>query len=295
MNSLLPAHATVRHGICWMILSTACISCGNAVIPKVASDLHPFQIGFLTNAAIFLLVWPALRLPAPPQHRTRRIRLYVIAAAFGGFSNLSWFYGLAHVPLAEATAISFAAPIIVTACAGLLFGEQVHPLGWAAIFAGFLGVLLIVKPGFAVVDGGTIAVLLATVGMSGLYILSKQIMGVDSTRRAAAMMTLSPMLVGFLPAVWVWGLPSVATLVWIALIAGLMYTGRVTMLLAFRAAPASTVMQFDFARLPFSAAIAYFAFGEIPDAVAMAGAGLIIASCLVVGYRGGARPAALDP
>lgn len=268
-----------------MIFSTACLACGNSVVRKVAVELHPFQIGFLTNVLVLILIWPALRLPADPIHRSRRRRLYTLTAVFGGISNLAWFYALANVPLAEATAVTFAAPIIVTACAGIVFGERVTMARWLAIAVGFLGVLLVVRPGFTTIDSGMAALLVATVGMSGSYILSKQLMAVESMRRAAAMMTIIPVAMGALPAAWVWITPSLDTIIWVIVMAGLMYTGRITMLIALRNAPASTVMPFDFGRLPFISAIAYVAFDEVPGSVAMAGAALIVLSSGFIAYQ----------
>jgi drug/metabolite transporter (DMT)-like permease len=265
-----------------MIASAACLAAGNSMVRVVAVELHPFQIGFLTNLVVLTVVWPALLQRPSPIHRTRRRRLYTLTALFGGVSNLTWFYALANVPLAEATAITFAAPILVTAAAGLIFGEVVSGARWMAVLGGFLGVLLIVRPGFAVVDLGLAAVLVSTVGMAGMYLFSKQLARVDSTRRTAAMMTVIPVAVGFVPAWWVWQWPGWYTVGGVLVMSAAMFGGRVALLLALRNAPASTVMPFDFARLPFIAAIAFLAFGEIPDAAAVIGSSMIVAASLLV-------------
>jgi drug/metabolite transporter (DMT)-like permease len=268
----------VRSGIYWMIFSTACLAVGNSIVRKIAVDLHPFQIGFLTNLLVLTVVWPALLKRPDPQFRTERRRLYTFTAVVGGVSNLSWFYALANVPLAEATAITFAAPIIVTALAGVVFGEIVTAARWAAILAGFSGVILIVRPGIAVFDAGTAAVLISTVCMAGMYMFTKQLTRVDSMNRTAAMMTAIPVVVGCVPALLVWKMPNWNTIAWLLTMASFMYCGRLTMLIAFKRAPASTVMPFDFARLPFIAAIAYLAFGEVPDLFAILGSAMIVAA-----------------
>ncbi|MEJ1159086.1 DMT family transporter [Prosthecomicrobium sp. N25] len=278
------ARDDVRAGICWMIFSTACLATGNSIVRKIAVDLHPFQIGFLTNLIVLAVVWPALLRRPDPAHRTERRRLYTFTAIVGGISNLSWFYALANVPLAEATAITFAAPIIVTALAGVVFGEIVTGARWAAILAGFSGVMLIVRPGFAALDAGMVSVLVSTLCMSAMYMLSKQLTRVDSMARTAAMMTAIPVVVGLVPALLVWRMPNWNTIAWLLTMATAMYCGRLTMLIAFRKAPASTVMPFDFARLPFIAAIAYAAFGEVPDTFALLGSAMIVtASAFIAG------------
>jgi drug/metabolite transporter (DMT)-like permease len=262
----------------WMVASAAFLAVGNSVVRKIALELHPFQIGFLVNLVVLAVVWPALRRPVSAETRATRRKLYAITAAIGGITNLAWFYALAHVPLAEATAITFAAPILVIALAGLVLGEKVSPAHWAAVVVGFLGVTLIVRPGFAEVDLGVVAVLLSTCGMASTYLLSKRITAVDSTQRAAAMMTAIPVITGLVPALLVWKQPGLTTILWVILMAAAMYCGRLAMLNAFRNAPASTVMPFDFARLPFIAIIAYAAYGEVPDSFALAGGVIVIAA-----------------
>lgn len=273
---------SARTGMIWMLSSAAFLALGNSLVRPIALELHPFQIGFLTNLAILFLIWPALRKPAPAETRAKRRKLYAITAAIGGITNLTWFYALANVPLAEATAITFAAPILVIALAGLVLGERVSGAHWMAVLAGFLGVMLIVRPGFAAVDLGVIAVLISTCGMASTYLLSKRITAVDSAARAAAMMTAIPVATGLIPAVLVWSTPSGPTILWVLLMAAAMYCGRLAMLHAFRHAPASSVMPFDFARLPFIAAIAYLAYGEVPDRIALIGAAVIIVAATAV-------------
>ena len=275
----------VKIGIYWMIASTICLSVGNSAVRVVAADLHPFQISFMANTLILAVVWPAFKERADPIHRPTRRRLYTFTAFFGGISNLTWFYALANVPLAEATAVTFAAPILVTALAGVMFGEKVGLERWLAVLAGFSGVILIVLPGFTALDAGMVAVLISTVGMAALYVLSKQLTRVEGMRRAAAMMTAIPVVIGAIPAVWVWKTPSLSTMGWIVVMAAVMYGGRMSMLLAFRNAPASVVMPLDFGRLPFIAAIAYVAFGEVPDGIALAGAALIVVASGYVALR----------
>ncbi len=269
-------HQSVRIGILWMVGSAAFLAIGNSVVRKIAVELHPFQIGFLANLLALIAVWPAFRVRVAVENRARRLKLYSIIAILGGVTNLTWFYALAHVPLAEATAITFAAPILVTALSGFLLGERVDGAHWLAIFAGFLGVLLIVRPGFAEIDSGVMAVLISTCGMASTYLISKKLMAFESARRAAAMMTVIPVVTGAVPAFLVWRTPSFTTMAWVAVMAVAMFLGRTAMLHAFRHAPASTVLPFDFARLPFIAVLAYIGYGEIPDGLALAGGSVVM-------------------
>lgn len=275
---------TIRKGILWMLASAAFLALGNSIVRTIARELHPFQISFLTNGLVLVIVWPSLATRSKQDGRAERIKLYAITAMIGGVTNLTWFYALAHVPLAEATAITFAAPILVTALAGLVLGEVVSLHRWISVVAGFFGVMIIVRPGFAQIDAGIVTVLISTVGMASTYLLSKRIMRVDTARRAAAMMTAIPVVTGSVPALLVWKGPSLDTMMWVLFMAVAMYCGRLAMLHALKSAPATTVMPFDFARLPFVAAIAFVAYDEKPDLYALAGALIILGATLSI-YR----------
>jgi drug/metabolite transporter (DMT)-like permease len=271
-------------GILWMIVSAACLAGGNSLVRQIALDLHPFQISFLSNLLVLPFVWRYLKDgPAvTPVARTERRKLYAVMTVIGGISNLTWFYALAHVPLAKATAITFAAPIIVTVLAALVLGEHVSRGRWLALLMGFVGVLVISRPGVIPLDAGTTALFISTISMAIMFTLSKKLTGIESTKRIVAITTLIPIGTGLIPALLYWQTPSLDTIAFLLVMTGAMLAGRWTLLLAFRHAPASTVMPFDFARLPFITLFAYLAYREIPDIWAIAGAVIIMAAGFLV-------------
>jgi drug/metabolite transporter (DMT)-like permease len=274
--------STVQTGILWMVLSTACLAAGNSMVRQIATDIHPFQISFLTNLIILPFVAPQLFGGYASPDRREKWRLYGLITLVGGVSNLTWFYALAHVPLTKATAMTFAAPIIVTALAGVVFGERISRARWLAVLAGFGGVLVISRPGMVALDHGTAALMISTVSMAIMYMVSKRLTAIDSTSRIAAITTLIPVVTGFLPALVYWQTPSRDTILLLLLMAVGMFAGRYTLFLALRHAPASTVMPFDFGRLPFITIIAYLAYGQVPDAWAVLGALIIFSATFFI-------------
>jgi drug/metabolite transporter (DMT)-like permease len=276
------ARNSVQAGILWMILSTACLAGGNSLVRQIATELHPFQISFLSNLIVLAVIWPQLRGGAALPDRAEKRRLYGIITVIGGVSNLTWFYALAHVPLAKATAMTFAAPIIVTALAGILLGEQVSRSRWLAVLVGFAGVMVIARPGLVAIDAGTAALMVTTVSMATMYLISKRLTVIETPSRIAAITTLIPVVTGLVPAILYWRTPSLQTIAILVMMAAAMYAGRYTLFLALRNAPASTIMPFDFARLPFIAVFAWLAYQEIPDRWAMAGAALIMAATIFI-------------
>ncbi|WP_186417503.1 DMT family transporter [Bosea sp. CS1GBMeth4] len=276
------ARNTVQAGILWMILSTAFLAGGNSLVRLIATELHPFQISFLTNLIMLVFVWPQLRGDAAlPDLREKR-KLYGLMTAIGCISNLTWFYALAHVPLAKATALTFAAPIIVTALAGVLLGETVSRSRWAAVLVGFVGVMVISRPGFVALDGGTVALMISTLSMASGYLISKRLTQIERMSRIVAVTTLIPVVTGLTPAVLYWRTPSLDMMLFLVAMAVAMFVGRLTLFLALRNAPASTVMPFDFARLPFVALFAWLAYREIPDRWVLVGAAIVMGATLFI-------------
>ncbi len=272
------ARNTVQAGILWMILSTACLAGGNSLVRLIATELHPFQISFLTNVIMLVFVWPHLRGGAELPDRTEKRKLYALMTAVGCISNLTWFYALAHVPLAKATAMTFAAPIIVTALAGVLLGESVSRSRWVAVLVGFAGVMVISRPGFVALDAGTVALMVSTLSMASMYLVSKRLTQIESMSRIVAITTLIPVVTGVVPAILYWRMPSLEILLVLVVMAVAMFVGGLTLFLALRNAPASTVMPFDFARLPFIAVFAWLAYREMPDQWALIGAAIVMAA-----------------
>lgn len=276
------ARNTVQAGILWMILSTAFLAGGNSLVRQIATELHPFQISFLANLIMLVFVWPQLRGGAGLPDRREKRRLYGIMTAVGCVSNLTWFYALAHVPLAKATAMTFAAPIIVTALAGVLLGESVSRSRWAAVMVGFVGVMVISRPGFVALDAGTVALMISTLSMASSYLISKRLTQIESMSRIVAVTTLIPVVTGLIPAVLYWRTPSFDMMLFLVAMALAMFVGRLTLFLALRNAPASTVMPFDFARLPFIVLFAWLAYREIPDGWALFGAAIVMGATLFI-------------
>ena len=190
----------------------------------------------------------------------------------------SIFTAVKLLPLANAYAISFLSPVIVAGLAVPLLGERVTAGRWLAILTGFAGVLVVIRPGTA---GFSWAVVfpLAMATFYALYQIMTRMLG----PRDSALTTLFyTMLIGtavttaLLPAVWQW--PTIeawAVLVWMGVI-GLV--GQMLLIWAFRLAEASFLSPFVYTQIIWASVIGYLVFGDVPDIITLAGAGIIIAS-----------------
>jgi drug/metabolite transporter (DMT)-like permease len=278
-------------GIGLMFASTCLIAAMHGAIRHVSATIHPFEIAFFRSLFALVVVLPWFVRHGLAPLRTRRIGLHGLRALFNVASMLAFFYALSIAPLAEVTALGFTAPIFATALAALMLGEVVGPRRWSAILIGFAGVLLIVRPGLGQLGPGQLLTLGSSLSWACALLIIKTLSRTDASVTIISYMALLMMPLVLIPAVFVWQWPSVAELLWLALIGVLGGAGQLCMTEALRLADTSVVMPIDFCKLLWVSALAFVAFGEIPDPFTWLGGGVIFASTLYIAYRERARTA----
>ena len=143
-----------------MIGSTLCYSGLHALIRYTSQELHPFELAFFRNLFGLLVIAPWFFRKGLGILRTTRLPLHLVRAGLNALAVLSFFYAFSVVPLAEATALSFVAPIFATVLAVIFLGEVVGGRRWLAILLGIVGVFVLLRPGFETVSLGEISVLI---------------------------------------------------------------------------------------------------------------------------------------
>ncbi|HYH17273.1 MAG TPA: DMT family transporter [Azospirillum sp.] len=284
-SSRTPLSAPVEAAV-WMLLAAMAFGTANTLIRHAALSLHPFQVVFFRNlfSLLFMLGWISARTGFGAL-RTGRLRLYVVRAATGLCAMLTWFWGVANMPLADATALSFTTPLFTTIGAALLLGEVVRLRRWLAVVVGFAGVLIILRPSADSLSVAALAVLASCI-FAALSALQVRTLARSETSTAMVtymVLLLTPM--SLVPALFVWRWPDPATLVWLAVLGGILTGAHVAMTRAFQLAEASAVMPYDYAKLPFTALLAYLLYGEVMDAWGWVGAGVIATSTLYIAHR----------
>lgn len=222
----------------------------------------------------------------PADYRTRRPMAQIIRALFLLLSTVFNFTALRYLQLAEAVSITFAAPLIVTAFAGPLLGEWAGPRRWAAILAGFAGVIIILEPDPAHFQIEALWSVGAAVCYAGYALMTRLL---STTESPAGMLIfgallstllLSPALpsVGVLPPDWIVAAALVVT--------GLMGAiGHWFLILAYRHAPATVLAPFAYTQIVWMVLAGYVVFGDWPGSSTLVGAAIVIASGLYVLYR----------
>ena len=271
-------------GAAAMAAGAFCIAINHSVI-RFAADLSSEQVAALRFLWAIPLLLPWMLRNRGAALRTRRLGLHFASAALTAGCTALLFYALARMPLAEATALNFTVPLFTTLVAALLLRERVDAGRWAATVAGFVGVLVILRPGFETVRPVSLAPMGAALLLAFWYLTLKRMAPTESRLTITIYQTLfaaAMLLVLALPT-WVtpsW--PAVAATIVMAISGTL---GIFLMSWAFAVAEASVVAPIDYARLPFVAIIGFLAFGEVPDAMTLAGGAVIVAAAITIARR----------
>ena len=204
LNSISSARPALS-GIFWTILSCALLALLASMARYAAlSGVSAFQTVFLRLAFALLAFTPLLWFRGVELLRTRDLKLYVARVFVGLFGMTSWFMALSYITIGEVTAIGFIAPIFGTIGAVLLLREVVGWRRWVATAVGFLGALIILRPGINEIGTGTWLALVAALGMSGTSLLIKTLTGRDDPDKVVLIALTLQTPVALIPALFVW-------------------------------------------------------------------------------------------
>lgn len=257
----------------------------NALVRHAASELDPLQIAFLRNlfALVFMLPW--LVRVGWAGFQTERLGLHIGRSVVGLTAMTLWFAAVTLVPLGEAVALNFTLPLFVTAGAALFLSEKVGPRRWAATTMGFVGMLVILRPGFAEVTAATSLPIIAAVFMAVSVLIVKTLSRTENPNTIVLYMNLFMTPLSLVPALFVWRWPSWEVWASTALLGLFAMIAHMALTRAYVKADASAVMPFDYARLPFVAVLGYVFFDESVDIWTWVGAAIIAGSALYIAHR----------
>lgn len=300
----MKASANVK-GIGFLVSAAFVISIQNIVIKWIGGDYSALQIvAFRSLIALpFTLVFyryegqrglPTTELP----------RLEYIRGLFLFLSYTTFMMGLAALPLAQIEAIRFSGPLMITFLSVVMLGEKVGPRRWGALVIGFMGVLLIVQPGSASFNLGSVFVLISVLFYALVVILTRKLQAEDSSATmayysslvylaAALILVPLPLIVGEMPnahpsiafLIRPWTLPTLLDGLIMAGL-GLIWAGWMYLLSrAYSLAQASVAAPFEYVSLPINIMWGFLIWREIPTGLTLAGAFLTLGSGLYVLYR----------
>ena len=203
-------------------------------------------------------------------------------------SSLFWISGIAVVPLATASAISFMAPIMVVMMSIPLLGERVGMHRWLAVVIGFIGALVVIRPTSGAVAPATLALLVAAFFFALYQILTRKVAGYDDAATTSIYTVLVALLVSACAVPWQFIAPSPGdVVVWLAFLATGLLGGlrHFFVVKAYEQAPASVISPFFYCELVGVTVLGFFVFGDLPDRFTAVGALIIVCSGLYIAHR----------
>ena len=270
-----------------LMVAAAAVTSVQGLLIRVAADsgIHAFEVAFFRSFFGFVAMAVVVLATIRRVPRVAALRPLGGSSLFHLMAMLSFFYGMAMMPLAESAALTFPAPLFGTLAAALFLGERVHARRWIAILVGFLGVLVVLRPGMVPVGIGPALVLFSTVAFAGVTVLVKRMTATEATTSVVFYQSLFVSLLTLPAALPVWTTPGPAMFGWLALMGTLSTVGWLCFTRAFALADASALLPLEFTRLPFVALLGYLVFGEVPDIWVWVGAAVIFASGLAIAHR----------
>lgn len=298
-------------GILCVLAAGTIFSTADMMIKTLSDDYPLHQIVFI-RAAVALTIILGVFVPLEGGYRnlfSARWKLHLLRGACVFVANMSFFVGIAAMPLGEATAIFFIAPLFITALSVPFLGETVGWRRWMAVAAGLIGVVMIIRPGTEAFQFAALAPVLAAVAYASMQIMARKL-GV--TEKASTMAffiqatfftvcALSGLAVGdgrfaegvenpsLLFLLRAWEVPAGPDALVMLTVGFLSAFGAYLISQGYRLAQATAAAPFEYIALPMAVMWSIVVFGEWPDAIAFAGIALILGSGLYAFWRESVR------
>ncbi|MEX0338335.1 MAG: DMT family transporter [Arenibacterium sp.] len=272
-------------GAIMMIVSTLCFAVMHATVRHVSHSLPPFQIAFFHNLSGLMFLLPLLAAGGFAQLRTKRLGLHALRGVINIVAMLMFFTAVATTPLAKVTALSFTAPIFAAALSVLVLGERFRTHRWSALIAGFIGMLIVLRPGFAVVETGALLAVSAAALWAVAMIIIKMLSRTESSVAIVAWMGIFLCAFSIGPALWVWQPVHAHSWFWLVFIGLAGSLAQVSLSQSLKETDTTAVLPYDFLKLIWTALLGAWLFAEIPDQFTFIGAGVIFGASLYIAHR----------
>ena len=257
-----------------------------AIAIRYATRYVPTQeVAFFRNAFGLLALLPMLIRPGSAPLKTKQLPRYFLRSAIGLASMLCAFWAIGHLPISQAISLSYSTPLFVTIAAVLWLGETVRMRRWAAVIIGFIGVLIIVRPGSTSFTPGTLVAVGAAVLSSLVAIQIKQLTRIDSADTVVFYTYVFWVPLSLVPALFVWVWPTGLAWVWLVATGVLGTLGQLLWTRALRLGEVSALTPISFMQLPLVSLLGWLLFNEALDRWTVIGAGIILGANAYIAHR----------
>lgn len=283
LASLVPS-ATLR-GLLLALAAGLIFQVMNAVVRHTASELPPLMVAWGRWTFGFLVIAPFLLRSGLAAVRTRQLPLHAARAVFHAFGYGLWYIAIIQIPLAEASALGFTGPIFVALGAALFLGERLRLRRVVAIGIGFVGVMVILRPGIAEVSDGSLLMLATVPLIAASNLIAKVVAGRDRPEVVVFWQSLLAMLLFAPVGLWFWQTPTPGQLGWLLLAASLGTAAYLLTTEAMRLAEISAIQPMNYLGIVWAGLFDWIVFANSADIWTFIGAGIVIASTTFIAHR----------
>ena len=255
------------------------------IVRHLGSALPAIEMAFIRYAFGILLVTPTLLTLFRTPPCVKITQFFAIRGFLHAGGVCLWFYAMARIPIAEVTAIGYIAPIFVTLGAALFLGEKLHARRVISVIVGFLGALIILRPGFQEINSGQLAQLCAAPIFAASFLMAKRMTDNHDAVVIVAMLTVFCTIALMPGALYYWQTPSPNEIGWLFFAALSATCGHYTLTQAFKAAPITVTQPLSFLQLVWATLLGVTLFDEAINVYVILGGGIVVASVTYISHR----------
>ena len=292
MASTLRPTDNLRRGALFAVLAAAAFALMAAGVKTASTLVRSELIVFFRSAVGLLVLLPWLLHHGMGAVRTKRLAGHLWRAAFGVCAMYAFFYALAHLHLAEAILLTYSTPLFIPFIAWAWIREPPPPVIFLAVALGLAGIVLIAQPEAGVaVSPASVAGVLSGVSAAAAMVSIRRIADTEPAPRVVFYFSALSTLISAVPLLWSWSPVSGATLALLVGIGVLATLGQLCLTRAYALAPAARIGAFTYVAVVFGGLLGWALWQERPDASSLSGMALVVACCLLAGWRPRARAA----
>lgn len=248
-------------GVVLFLTQAFTVSLTLAIVRFAIKDINIYTMTFIQNSMAALMLLPFIIKAGLPAMKTKRIGLHIVRNVFGLAGVSSFYYGITKIPLNEATAISFTAPLFTTLAAMLILKEKPRRYRVIGMFISFAGALIVLRP-TGDFDMNIFFIIGSVFLMGFVQVFIAQLNKTEPPLRIIFYMVYLSIFMVTPFAIFNWQTPHWQNIAWICLLCCIVYINLFGLVLAYRNAEINVLMPLDFARLIYTAVIAYLLFDE---------------------------------
>ena len=272
-------------GILWMVITTILFVGVTATVRYLEGEVPAPQAAFLRYAIGTVLLAPSLITLTKFKTERSLFNKFVIRGFVHSIGVTLWFYAMSVMPVAEVTAIGFLTYIFVSIGASIFLKEKLHKHRLSAILISFIGALIILRPGFKVIESGQLGMLIATMVFTASYLIAKVVSKERTSSEIVAMLSIFTTIFLIPSAIYSWEPLSLKALLILTFTAVIATLGHITMTKAIKAAPMVVTQPVLFLQLVWASMVGLFVFDEEFDLFVIIGGTVIMLCVCYVSYR----------